>query len=123
MWAWIGLSYFSLLSLLLTLSGFYGAVGPIPEYIFGELTPQASRSTTGTVATLLNCSSSLFYASTYSILLNAIGPWVQMTYTVPNFFILIYVYRTLPETKGRAVDEIVLGFSGSTPELHPETRF
>ncbi len=84
-------------------------IGPcmIPFFIFGEITPLAARSTTASFCVSINWCCSVLYDALYYPLEDVIGGWVQMFMVVPTLWIIIYLYKRMPESKGMYVDDVV----------------
>ncbi len=111
---WSLASVISVFGMLAIVLGTSMGPAPVSAYIFGELTPQASRSITGSATIFFHLLPGILVTSFYPPLYTSIGPLALLFLLVPNTVILIYFSICLPETRGRPVDEIVAGFKGNS---------
>ena len=98
-----------LMSILLYISAFSMALGPIPWIICSEIFPTRIRGRAMSVATFTIWTSCYVVAQTFPMLKGeqGIGPantfWVYAGFSLVGF---LFVLRMLPETKGRTLEEI-----------------
>ncbi|CAD6198212.1 unnamed protein product [Caenorhabditis auriculariae] len=92
----------------------YGCgVGPISWFISSELVPQKYRSITQSAAYAINTVMVVISSFTVLPLYSALGSYAfLLLYSIPSTFSLIFLFRALPETKGREVYDIVKQLRG-----------
>jgi len=112
--AW-GVGGFALLvTILLLISAFAMALGPIPWILCSEIFPTKIRGRAMSVATFTIWTSCYIVAQTFPILNDtpAIGPaktfFLYAAFSLAGF---LFVLRTIPETKGRTLEEIEAGWT------------
>jgi MFS family permease len=83
------------------------SLGPIFWLLISEIYPLRVRGVAMSIATTSNWAFNLLVALTFLILLNSLGPaqtfWMYAVLSVGAF---LFSYRFVPETKGRALEEI-----------------
>ncbi|KAK0413707.1 hypothetical protein QR680_006954 [Steinernema hermaphroditum] len=100
------------------------ATGPIAWFITAELVPIKYRSISQSIALSVNQLTVLLLCFITLPIYNRIGSFTLLAlFVIPSTFALIYLYRNLPETKGRdihdAVEELKRA-TGSAPEEEVE---
>lgn len=86
---------------------YYFGPASVPQYIYGEITPTASRSTVAAAAMIANYGGSTVYSLAYPPLARVAGGYSFVTTIVPTLLCIGVLAKWLPEPKGRSVDEIV----------------
>ena len=101
------LEWFYNLTLFSYITGFAIGLGPIVWVFISEAYPQEIRGTAMSVAAFANWASNFFVALTYLTLLNSIGAsWTFGIYAMISGATVWFACRTIPETKGRSLEEI-----------------
>ncbi len=94
-------------SVMVYVASFAISLGPIFWLLISEIYPLQVRSVGMSIATMSNWAFNLLVALTFLILLNSLGPaytfWLYALLSVGAF---LFSYRFVPETKGRALEEI-----------------
>jgi MFS transporter, SP family, arabinose:H+ symporter len=96
---------------LLYISAFAIAAGPLPWVVCSEIFPAKLRGRAMSVSTLFIWVACLIVAQTFPFLLKVIGPartfWIYAGCSAATF---LFVLFRLPETKGRTLEEIELSW-------------
>lgn len=83
------------------------SLGPIPWLMMTEIFPLQLRGRAVSVATMTSWGGNLIVSFTFLSLLNAIGPsYTFWIYAVVGIFGLVFVWKLVPETRGRSLEEI-----------------
>lgn len=81
--------------------------GPIPWLMMTEIFPLQLRGRAVSVATMTSWGGNLIVSFTFLSLLKAIGPsYTFWIYAVVGILGLVFVWKLVPETKGRTLEEI-----------------
>ena len=100
-------SWLAVASVMTYVAAFAISLGPIFWLLIAEIYPLRIRGVAMSIATMSNWAFNLLVALTFLILLNAMGPaqtfWMYALLSVGAF---LFSYRFVPETKGRALEEI-----------------
>lgn len=100
--AWI-----AVISLAVYVACFAIGLGPVFWLLISEIYPLKIRGRTMSVATVACWGSNLIVALTFLSLLHSLGRcWTFWLYAVIGIIAWIFVYRLVPETKGRTLEEI-----------------
>lgn len=111
----IGTVYFFELSsgplLLIFILGFIASfacsLGPIPWVIMSEIFPTKTRGIAMSVATLMLWIGVVLITQLTPVLLNGVGGAVTFwIFGINAFILLIFIYKMIPETKGKTLEEI-----------------
>lgn len=86
---------------------YYFGPASVPQYIYGEITPTASRSTVAAAAMVANYGGSTIYSLAYPPLSQLAGAYSFLTTILPSLLCIYVLAKWLPEPKGKSVDEIV----------------
>jgi SP family arabinose:H+ symporter-like MFS transporter len=92
---------------MLYIAAFAMAMGPLPWIVCSEIFPAKLRGRAMSMATFYIWGACLIVAQTFPFLLQKIGPastfWI---YAACSALTLLYVWRRLPETKNRTLEQI-----------------
>ena len=107
------LGWLALTSLILYIIAFSLGWGPIPMLVTSEIFPVRARGTAAAVATSVAWISGFIVTKEFSLLQDALG----MAGTFWLFGLccligLVFVWRKVPETKGKSLEDIELYFLG-----------
>lgn len=97
----------TLIALVVFIVSFAFSLGPVVWTVINEVFPGRVRGRAVAVATAVNWGAAFLVSQFFLTLINAIG--TSATFWLFAFFCLagwIWVYRTVPETKGRSLEEI-----------------
>ncbi len=86
-------------------------IGPVPWMITSEMTPIYASSSVGAVATAMNWAMNFLIGQVFPIVFDAIQGWSFLIFAVICLTSAIVTFFFLPETKGRAIEDIVAGFT------------
>jgi len=108
----------AVVSLAVYVACFAIGLGPVFWLMIAEIYPLRIRGRAMGVATMANWGSNLIIALTFLSLLHALGrAWTFWLYAIVGVLGWIFVYKMVPETKGRTLEEIEAqwrkGISGS----------
>jgi sugar porter (SP) family MFS transporter len=96
---------------LLYISAFAIAAGPLPWVVCSEIFPAKLRGRAMSLSTLFIWVACLIVAQTFPLLVKEIGPaWTFCIYAGCSAASFIFVLFYLPETKGRTLEEIELSW-------------
>jgi sugar porter (SP) family MFS transporter len=102
-----GASWFAVASVMLYVGAFAISLGPIFWLLISEIYPLRIRGVAMGIATMSNWTRNMLVTLTFLVLLNDLGPartfWLYGLLSAGAF---IFSYRRVPETKGRALEEI-----------------
>ncbi|KAI8321356.1 MFS general substrate transporter [Martensiomyces pterosporus] len=110
-------SWLAAVSVIFSLGSFSLGLGNIPWVIQSEIFSQALRSRAGAIGSIFNWLAS--YAWTVSFLQLAFRislPWIFWLYAIILAGLVGSVYWAIPETAGRALEDISAGNNTPTPE-------
>ncbi|KAJ1664081.1 hypothetical protein IW140_004382 [Coemansia sp. RSA 1813] len=108
-------SWMAVVSLIFSLGSFALGLGSIPWVIQAEMFSQALRSNAGSVAAIANWMFSYIWTVSFLQLAFVITlPAIFWLYAVLLVTILASVYWMIPETKGRALEEIAADISSTS---------
>lgn len=94
-------------SLFLYIAGFAIGLGPIAWLFISEAYPQDVRGVAMSCATLANWGSNFLVSMTFLSILHEFGPSVTfLLYAAVGVITVIFVWRFIPETKGKTLEEI-----------------
>ncbi|KAI8887095.1 general substrate transporter [Backusella circina FSU 941] len=85
-------------------------VGPIPWMMASELTPVYASSSVGAIATATNWAMNFLIGQCFPVIFAAIKGYSFAIFAAVAALAIVFTYFKVPETKGRAVEEIVDGF-------------
>lgn len=108
--------YFVLVPILAYIAFFAVSLGPMTFVVVGEIFPNRVRGKAMSVALFFLWVSVYLVSQTFPMLLESIGSaftfWLYMAMSVIAF---LFVWKALPETKGKSLEEIESFFSKTTP--------
>ncbi|KAK9129863.1 hypothetical protein Sjap_010350 [Stephania japonica] len=104
------LGIISLVGLVGCVVSFSLGIGAIPWIIMSEILPVNIKGLAGSVATLANWLTAWVITMTANLLLNWSSAGTFVIYTVVSAFTVLFVALWVPETKGRALEEIQFSF-------------
>ncbi|MEM1282931.1 MAG: sugar porter family MFS transporter [Chlamydiota bacterium] len=94
-------------SLFFYIAGFAIGLGPIAWLFISEAYPQSVRGVAMSCATLANWGSNFIVSMTFLTILHHLGPSITfLLYAGVGVLTVIFVYRFIPETKGKTLEEI-----------------
>ncbi|HEY3285024.1 MAG TPA: sugar porter family MFS transporter [Armatimonadota bacterium] len=100
-------SLFLLVPILLFIAAFAAGMGPVPWIVISEIFPTRIRGQAMSAATLVLWASCYVVSQTFPMLKDSIGSaktfWI---YATCSFVGLVFVYFSVPETRGRSLEEI-----------------
>ncbi|MFZ0736514.1 MAG: sugar porter family MFS transporter [Candidatus Acidiferrales bacterium] len=100
--AWV-----AVISVAVYVACFAIGLGPVFWLMIAEIYPLKIRGRAMSVATVANWGSNLVVALTFLSLLHALGrAWTFWLYGIVGVLAWIFVYKMVPETKGRTLEEI-----------------
>lgn len=100
--AWV-----AVISVAVYVACFAIGLGPVFWLMIAEIYPLKIRGRAMSVATVANWGSNLMVALTFLSLLHALGrAWTFWLYGIVGVLAWIFVYKMVPETKGRTLEEI-----------------
>ena len=93
--------------ILLYVASFGVGLGPGVWVVISELFPTRIRGRAMSIATLCLWLACILITSTFLSLVDAVGPtgafWMYAALSVVNF---LFIWRVMPETRGRSLEEI-----------------
>ena len=96
-----------LLGVLAYVGSFSGSMGVVSWVLVSEIYPTRTRGRAMSLATAAVWAACFLVSQTFPILLERIGPAATFwTYGVMCAVAVVFVWRCLPETKGRSLEEI-----------------
>lgn len=108
-----GLSWLALFSLMVYIMAFALGWGPIPMLLMSEIFPARARGAASAIASLTNWMFAFLVTKEFASLQNLLGMDGTFIFFGSCCFVAaIYVYRCVPETKGKSLEEIELYFLG-----------
>lgn len=111
-----------LLSILCFIACFGASLGPIPWVIMSEIFPNRTRGLAMSVSVLLLWLSIVAITQFFPMLLGAIGGaytyWIFMGNAI---ILLVFIWKTIPETKGKSLEEIEKGWRKSNDDDNQNT--
>ncbi|KAL6266492.1 hypothetical protein P5V15_003341 [Pogonomyrmex californicus] len=107
-----------LVSLIIYVIGFSLGFGPIPWLMMGEILPAKIRGSAASIATSFNWLCTFIVTKTFEDVIGVIGAhgtfWMFGAIVVLG---LIFVIVSVPETRGRSLEEIEKRFTGPTRRM------
>ncbi|HVB55711.1 MAG TPA: sugar porter family MFS transporter [Candidatus Acidoferrales bacterium] len=101
------LAWLSVVCVMLYVAAFAIGLGPVFWLMISEIYPLKIRGRAMGVATVANWGSNLLVALTFLSLLRFLGrPWTFWLYALIGLIAWIFVFRLVPETKGKTLEQI-----------------
>jgi len=104
-----------LISLIIYVIGFSLGFGPIPWLMMGEILPAKIRGVAASIVTSFNWLCTFIVTKTFQDIINLMGAhgafWLFGTIVAVG---LIFVITSVPETRGKSLEEIERRFRSST---------
>ncbi|CAH0557960.1 unnamed protein product [Brassicogethes aeneus] len=84
------------------------AIGPgsIPWFLVGEIFNQAARPTATSMAVCINWTANFLVGLAFLPLQEWLGPYVFVVFVILQVLFLIFIYKKVPETKNKSLEEI-----------------
>ncbi|XP_065164046.1 solute carrier family 2, facilitated glucose transporter member 1-like isoform X2 [Atheta coriaria] len=101
---WI--SYLCIILVLLFVILFATGPGSIPWFMVSELFNQSARPAATSLAVAINWTANFFVGLGFLPLQEALGPWVFIIFTVILALNVVFIYKKVPETKNKTIEEI-----------------
>ncbi|XP_068119043.1 solute carrier family 2, facilitated glucose transporter member 10 [Hyperolius riggenbachi] len=106
------LTWITLLSLMAFVSAFSIGFGPMTWLVLSEIYPTEIRGRAFAFCNCLNWASNLLITLTFLDVIDSIGlSWTFLLYGLMGVASIIFIYFSIPETKGRSLEEIDKEFS------------
>ena len=105
-----GMSYVSVLSVYLCVLFYFIGPGSIPWFYVGELFTQASRPMAMAVSGVVSWAANFVVVLSFPLLEHWIHQNVFVVFVVIQASLVLYVWRFVPETRGKTVEEVVAIF-------------
>ena len=96
-------------------------LGPIPFIYVAECFRQDARSTALAVCMLVNWFANTILTLTFPYLANLLKNNVFIVFTIIVAFAVVVIFKKVPETKGRTVEEIMAKMNGTKSSRNNET--
>jgi SP family galactose:H+ symporter-like MFS transporter len=101
------LAWIAVICVMLYVATFAIGLGPVFWLMISEIYPLKIRGRAMATATVANWGSNLLVALTFLTLLRSLGrPWTFWLYALVGIIAWIFVYRRVPETKGKTLEQI-----------------
>lgn len=114
------LAWISLVCVMLYVACFAIGLGPVFWLMISEIYPLKIRGRAMSIATVMNWGSNLLVALTFLTLLRSVGrPGTFWLYAFVGVLAWIFVYRLVPETKGKTLEQIEAQWVSSNPSSNP----
>jgi len=97
-------------SVFIYVASFAIGIGPVPWMITSELTPIEASSSVGALATAMNWAMNFLIGQVFPVIFAAIQGWSFLIFAIICLISAIVTFFFLPETKGRAIEDIVNSF-------------
>lgn len=105
----------AIICLVAYIIGFSLGWGPIPALIMAEIFPSRVRGTAGSIANLTNWGCAFIVTKEFVYMQEVLGPAVTFwLFALSCMASVLYVWRRLPETKGKSLEDIELFFLGKS---------
>ena len=95
------------IALFIYIAGFAIGLGPIAWLFLAEVYPLEIRGKAMSCGSFANWASNFIVAMTFLTILNYLGPSITfLMYGIICIFTIIFIYKYIPETKGKSLEEI-----------------
>lgn len=102
--------YIAVASVILFVVSFATGPGSIPWFFVTELFTQSGRPIATSLAVAVNWSANFLVGLLFPPLREIIGPWVFGIFMSIQIIFILYVWRVVPETKNKTIEEITAQF-------------
>ncbi|RLU19629.1 hypothetical protein DMN91_008186 [Ooceraea biroi] len=99
-------AYFSILLVILFVVFFATGPGSIPWFLVSELFNQSARPPATSIAIAVNWTANFIVSIGFLPLQEALGAYVFIIFAALQFFFTIFIYKKVPETKNKTIEEI-----------------
>lgn len=101
------IGYVAIASLAIYVGSFAIGLGPVFWLMISEIYPLKVRGAAMSIATMANWGLNLLVALTFLTLVDLLGrPQTFWLYAIVGLFAWVFIYKLVPETKGRSLEEI-----------------
>ena len=102
-----GLRYLSFIALVLYVAAFSFSFGPVTWILLTELFPVSLKGQAMSVGQAVNWSANVFVSATFIDAVRVMTlPFVFLVYFIFSILSIIFIYKYVPETKGKSLEEI-----------------
>lgn len=99
-------SYMCIVLILIFIILFASGPGSIPWFLVGELFNQSARPMATSLAVMVNWAANFSVGLGFPLIKDAIGPYVFVIFTVCLALSTLFIYKKVPETKNKTIEEI-----------------
>lgn len=111
-----GLRYLTLSALVLFVGAYSFSFGPVSWLVLSEIFPAGIKGRAFSITTVINWGTNLFVSLTFLDMLSGIGTSSTFVfYAVVCILALLFVYKYVPETKGRTLEQISAELNARKP--------
>lgn len=111
-----GLRYLTLSALVLFVGAYSFSFGPVSWLVLSEIFPAGIKGRAFSITTVINWGTNLFVSLTFLDMLSGIGTSSTFIfYAVVCILALLFVYKYVPETKGRTLEQISAELNARKP--------
>ncbi|KAJ3653795.1 hypothetical protein Zmor_013028 [Zophobas morio] len=100
------LSYLCIVLVFIYIIMFASGPGSIPWFLVAELFNQSARPTAASLAVCTNWTANFLVGLAFLPIIKAIGPYVFIIFVALNALFFLFIYKKVPETKNKTVEEI-----------------
>ncbi|XP_076320382.1 solute carrier family 2, facilitated glucose transporter member 1-like isoform X1 [Tachypleus tridentatus] len=108
------LSYLSIVLVIGFVVMFATGPGSIPWFLVGELFGQGARAIATSIAVAVNWSANFVVGLSFLPLVNILGDYTFIIFTVLLIIFFLFTYKKVPETKNKTIEEITATFRQKT---------
>ncbi|XP_018300970.1 solute carrier family 2, facilitated glucose transporter member 1 isoform X2 [Mycetomoellerius zeteki] len=99
-------AYFSIVLVIMFVVLFATGPGSIPWFLVSELFNQSARPPATSVAIAVNWTANFIVSIGFLPLQEVLGPYVFIIFAVLQLFFTLFIYKKVPETKNKTMEEI-----------------
>ncbi|XP_077273407.1 solute carrier family 2, facilitated glucose transporter member 1 isoform X1 [Temnothorax americanus] len=99
-------AYFSIVLVIMFVVLFATGPGSIPWFLVSELFSQSARPSATSIAIAVNWTANFVVSIGFLPLQEALGAYVFVIFAVLQLFFAIFIYKKVPETKNKTIEEI-----------------
>ena len=105
----------AIICLVVYIIGFSLGWGPVPMLLIPEIFPSRARGTASSIANLTNWFCAFIVTKEFVFLQEVLGPAITFwLFALSCMVSVLYVWKRLPETKGKSLEDIELYFLGKS---------